>query len=227
MTDVLISIGIDDTFIKSRHKQISKRYEDEESLEEIWDALENSTLVQVLLCIISGKNYATAIAKVLKKKQPTVTEQLKQLEGVGLIKALKRRKAQKYDVDWDLLLEVFYDLIEDVLELRKEYFASDELEKIEKTNLQGIIPRDLVKGFLKEYFDTFMSVGGKKKGFDEIIFSFFSAINKLEERDRRRLVRKFRIDEKILAVIADAVEFETYGVEQTALTSFLEFSRSS
>ena len=45
--------------------------------------LQNPTFVQVLLCIISGKNYATAIARVLKKRQPTITEQLKQLEGVG------------------------------------------------------------------------------------------------------------------------------------------------
>ena len=192
-------------------------------MDDVLQLLENSTFVEILLCIISGKDYATAIARVLKKRQPTVTEQLKQLERVGLIKALKRRKAQKYEVDWDLLLDVFYDVVEDVIELRREYLASDELRKIEQTNLQGIIPRGLVKGFLKEYFDTLIDLGGKKKGFDEIIFSFFSAINRLDERDWKRLVRSFKIDETIFSVIANAVEFEIYGVEQTALATFLQF----
>ena len=61
-------------------------------MQEALDLLENSTFVEVLLCIISGKDYSSAIAKTLKKSQPTVTEQLKQLEAAQLIKALNRKK---------------------------------------------------------------------------------------------------------------------------------------
>ncbi len=184
--------------------------------------LENPTYVEVLLCIISGKNYATAISRILKKKQPTVTEQIKQLERAGLIKPLKRRKAQKYEVDWGLLLDVFYNVVRDVIKLREEFLESEDLKEIERTNLQEIIPKALVEGFLKEYFDTLRELGGKRKGFDEIIFSFFSAMNKLDKFNWKRLVKSFRIDKKILADIANALEFEIYGIEQTALMTYLD-----
>lgn len=195
-------------------------------MQEALDLLENSTFVEVLLCIVSGKDYSSAIAKALKKSQPTVTEQLKQLEAVGLIKALKRDKAQKYGVNWDLLFEILYGVIRETTTLRQEYYDKDELRKIEQTNLENVIPRGLFKGFLKEYSSTLRDLGGKRKGLDEIIFSFFSAINKLEKSDWKKLVSEFKVDEKNLATIAESVEFEIYGVELTALQVFLDINKT-
>lgn len=193
--------------------------------DDVTDVLENPTYVAILLCIINGENYAMAISKTLEKRQPTVTEQLKELERVGLIKALKRRKAQCYEVNWDLLLDVFYGAVSGILELREKYLAHGwkrELALIKKVNLQGIIPKALVEVFLKEYFTTFLAVGGKAKGFDEIIFSFFAAIYRLSKSKLRKLAVSAGIDEKVLLAVAHAAEFELYGTEIVALENVLD-----
>ncbi|MCD6241584.1 hypothetical protein J7K27_08785, partial [Candidatus Bathyarchaeota archaeon] len=83
----------------------------------------------------------------------------------------------------------------------------------------------LVKSFLTEYLSFFVEFGGKAKGFDEIIFSFFSAINHLDKPYWKLLREKFGVDEESLAALADMMEFEIYGPEMSALTMLLE-SRS-
>lgn len=191
-------------------------------LPEALDLLENSTFFEVLLCVISGKDYSSAIAKALKKSQPTVTEQLKQLEAARLIKALNRKKAQAYEVNWDLLFEIFYDVVYDAIALREEYLEKDELKRITRTSLEGIIPRNMFKKFLIEYFSTLQDLGGKRKGLDEIILSFFLAMEKLNKRDWKKLLSKFGSDENNLATIANAVGYEVFAIEQTALIMLLD-----
>jgi DNA-binding transcriptional ArsR family regulator len=193
--------------------------------ENVLSILENPTYLEVLLSIIIGKNYATAIARYLGKKQPTVTEQLKELEKFKLIRPLKREKSQKYEVNWDLLLETFYDIINETLKLRgKDFLSKEEEERIKKIGIKKIVPPMLIKDFLKEYFIFLKDLGGKRKGFDEIIFSFFCALNNLEESSYKKLIRKFGIDEKALKILANLMAFEIYGIEQTALETYLTFS---
>jgi DNA-binding transcriptional ArsR family regulator len=193
--------------------------------ENVLSILENPTYLEVLLSIIIGKNYATAIAKYLGKKQPTVTEQLKELEKYKLIKPLKREKSQKYEVNWDLLLETFYDIISEILTLRGgDFLSKEEEERIKKVGIEKIVPPMLIKDFLKEYFIALKNIGGKRKGFDEIIFSFFCALNNMEKPSRKKLIKKFDIDEESLLTIANLMAFEIYGIEQTALETYLTFS---
>ncbi|MHA1832545.1 MAG: helix-turn-helix domain-containing protein, partial [Candidatus Baldrarchaeia archaeon] len=87
-------------------------------LDKALDLLERPAYVQVLLCVASGKDYATSIARFLKKKQPTVTEQLQELKNAGLIRELERGKYKRFKVNWDLLLKVFYDTVNQLLDLR-------------------------------------------------------------------------------------------------------------
>lgn len=191
--------------------------------ENVLSILENPAYLEVLLSIIIGKNYATEIAKYLEKKQPTVTEQLKELEKFKLIKPLKREKSQKYEVNWDLLLEVFYDIVKEVFEIRKDdYLTKEEEEKIKKIGINKIVPPILIKDFLKEYFIMLKDLGGKRKGFDEIIFSFFCAINNLEEKSYKKLIKKFGIDGKALGILANLMSFEIYGIEQTTIETYLD-----
>lgn len=196
-----------------------------DKLDVISDMLEKPTYAEVLLCIIGGKNYATSIARHLGKKQPTVTEQLKELEKVGLIEPLKREKSQKYEVNWNILLQIFYEIVNEVFNERKEYLTKGEIKRIEKIGLKKIVSPVLIKVFLKEYFSTLMDIGGKRKGFDAIVFSFFGALNNLEKRHWRKLVKEFGIDKKSLSILANLMEFEISGVELTALETYLTFSR--
>lgn len=178
--------------------------------------------MEVLLSVASGKNYATSIAEYLKKKQPTVTEQLKVLESHQLIRVLKRSKAKEYEVNWNILLEIFYDVVKDTIENRKGFLMGADAEKLEGKKLEEIVPTDLIKIFFTEYLPTFRDLGGKKKGFDELTFSFFSAINNLEERYSEKLKKKFDIDEEVLYALANLMEFEISGIEETAIASYLE-----
>jgi len=191
-------------------------------LDEVLEVLEKPTYTEVLLCIVSGKNYATAIAKFLNKKQPTVTEQLSLLEKLQIIKFKARGKAKEYEVNWDVLLTIFYDIIEEVLDARSDFLSKKEIDKIKKLGIRNIIPPELIKTFLKEYFLTFVELGGKRKGFDEIIFSFFSALNNLEKRYMKRLSKIFGVDEDALYSLANLMEFEISGIEQTAIMTYLD-----
>jgi hypothetical protein len=192
--------------------------------EEAYGLLRSPTYMEILLCIIRGRNYAMAISKELRKRQPTVTEQLKELERVGLVKALKRTQAQSYEVNWDMLLSLLYDIMELMLETRKEYMnlSKNERALIEKTSLHGIVPKDFFEGFLVEYLPTYTSFAVKAKGFDEIIFSFFGAIDRMDPSQLKRLTRSFRINEEILSIVARAVGFELYGTELTALQGLID-----
>jgi len=191
-------------------------------VDEVLEVLEKPTYTEVLFCIISGKNYATAIAKFLNKKQPTVTEQLSLLERLQIIKFKARGKAKEYEVNWDVLLTVFYDIIEQVLDAHSNFFSKKEIERIKKLGIKNIVPLEFIKTFLKEYFLTFVELGGKRKGFDEIIFSFFSALNNLEKSYMKKLARIFRIDENALYSLANIMEFEISGIEQTAIITYLD-----
>jgi len=194
-------------------------------LDKALDLLERPAYVQVLLCVANGRDYATSIAKFLKKKQPTVTEQLQELKDVGLVFELERGKYKRFKVNWDLLLKIFYDVINQLLDLRKDSIVDVDVEwatRIKNAKLEKVVPPELVKSFLTEYFSFFIEFGGKAKGFDEIIFSFFSAINHLDRSYWKLLAEKFGVDEKLLAALADMMEFEIYGMEMSALTMLLE-----
>ena len=191
-------------------------------VDEILEILENITYTEVLLCLISGKNYSTSIAKVLGKKQPTVTEQLNKLYELGLIFLKERKKAKIFEVNWDLLIRIFYDIINETLELRGEYISKEDLNKIKNCDLKKVIPPKLIKDFLREYYFTLNELGGKKKGFDEIIFSFFAAINNLEEEHWNRLIKLFKINGEILKVISNLMEFEIAGIEKVAIETYLD-----
>ncbi|RLI74284.1 hypothetical protein DRP04_14850 [Archaeoglobales archaeon] len=196
--------------------------EDKQKLDKILSVLERPAYVEVLLCIASGKNYATAIAKTLGKKQPTVTEQLKELENLELIKPVKREKSKNYDLNWNLMLDVFYGILNELVELRKEFFSKKEIQKIKRADLKKVVPPELFKAFLKEYFETFNDLGGKRKGFDEIIFSFFNALENLENKEWKKLVEKFKADEDTLSILSNLISFEISAVEQVALMSLIE-----
>jgi hypothetical protein len=191
---------------------------------EVMEILDNPTYVELLLCIIRGKNYSMAISRTLEKKQPTVTEQLRHLEKAGLIQPLKRKKAQCYDVEWDLLFSVFYHIVRNLLDLGEDYFSREDIEtakQIGERYLHEIVPQDLFKGFLKEYFYVLREHRGKKKGFYEIVLAFLSAINELNESDWKKLGKSFRIDRKSLSFLASVAGFEMHAVEHVALTVFL------
>jgi DNA-binding transcriptional ArsR family regulator len=190
------------------------------NLEKVLDILERPAYLEILLSVAAGKNYASSIARCLKKKQPTVTEQLARLESLRLVKPLSRGRSKKYEVNWDLLLAVFYDMIGEARKVRKGYLTREE-KMVLKKDLEKIVPPDLIKVFLREYFETFLELGGKRKGFDEIIFSFFCALDNLDKSYWRKLRSRFKIDEKSLAVLARFMQFWVNEIEQTAFMNYL------
>jgi len=189
-----------------------------------FEILERPTYTAILLCVIGGKNYATSIARALGKRQPTVTEQLKELERANLIKPLKRGKSQKYEVNWNILFKRFYGLIGEVFSGRMDdlHLAyKEEIRKIKRLGWRKLVPPELFKAFLKEYSSIILSFGGMTKSLNQIIFSFFAALNNLEEKLWKKLVKEFKVDEKSLALLANLMEFELFGIELSAIESYL------
>ena len=54
----------------------------------------------IILCILDHYDYASKIAKKLGKSQPTVTEQLKLLEGEKIIFGERKGITKKFEVDF-------------------------------------------------------------------------------------------------------------------------------
>lgn len=188
--------------------------------------LEKPHYQDILFCIMQNKNYSSIIARTLNKKQSIITEQLKDLEKVNLIEPLKRTKSQKYQINWTLILRVFYDIIKEVLINRKEYFVDRDIEKIDQVGVEIIIPQELIIEFLKNYFSTLSDVGGKRKSFDELVFSFFLALNKLDENklDEKtldKIMKKYRIDKNMFLNIADIMCIELYITELITLQNLV------
>ena len=150
---------------------------------------------------------------------------MQDLKDAGLVLELERGKYKRFKVNWELLLKIFYDVINQLLDLRKDSIVDVDVEwatRIKNAKLEKIVPPELVKSFLTEYFSFFVEFGGKAKGFDEIIFSFFSAINHLDKPYWKRLIENFGVNEELLEALADIMEFEIYGTEMSALTMLLE-----
>ena len=181
---------------------------------------------EIVLAIANGKNYATSIAKFLGKTQPTVTEQLKELEKAELIKPKKRGKAKEYEIEWKKLLEIFYDFVKEITKIRKEFrefFSKEEIEKIKKIGIKNIIPEKLIKTFLKEYIISYVEIGGKRKSFDEVIISFFGAIDNLDNKYKKKLIKEFGIEhEDLFFKIASIINFELTGKEMVTFMTYFD-----
>ena len=81
--------------------------------------LEKPEYFDILLEILVGDNYASKIARHLEKKQPTITEQLKNLEILGIIETVKMKGgAKRYQVNFDAISNYVYAMIEELRDIR-------------------------------------------------------------------------------------------------------------
>ena len=193
--------------------------------DEQWDILENPPYLETYLLVGAGTNYASAIAKKLRKKQPTVTEQLKVLQKVRLVRPLERKKSQKFEVDWEPVIASFYMVVLDVLTHRDRADGGRLLSRVKEAKMENLLPGEFLKRFLVEYISVYLDVGGKRKGLQELIFSFFRGIGDVDRKEWNDLVRMFHLDGKLLSEVAFAVDIEVSITEQTALSDLALFNR--
>jgi len=186
---------------------------------EQYQLMENPTYLETILVIGAGVNYASAIARKLHKKQPTVTEQLRTLEQAGLIAVWERGEALKFAVKWEILTEAFYEMVRQVVKAHEDTENRQFLSKMEKVELDEVIPRILIENFLKGYIDTFLDLGGKHKGLGELILAFFDGLTNLDSIERRHLVKRYALDEELLESIASHLAIELSINEKITLES--------
>lgn len=173
-------------------------------------------------------DYTTAIAKLLRKKQPTITEQLQELQEAKLVKPVKRGQAQRYQVNWSILSNEFEDFIIEILEGRKEEYDSGVLlSRVKKAGIKRVVPHELFASFLREYFDTLTNLGGLAKDFYDVSLSFFKALSDLDKRRWQKLVKKYGIDGELLSELSSSVSLEISVLELTALQTFIDVPLSS
>ena len=189
------------------------------------DMLENPTYLETYLLVGAGTNYASAIAKKLRKKQPTVTEQLKVLQRVRLVRPLEREKSQKFEVDWEPVIASFYMVVFDVLTHRDRADGGRLLSRVKEAKMENLLTGEFLKRFLVEYISVYLDVGVKRKGLQELIFSFFRGIGDVDRKEWNDLVRMFHLDGKLLSEVAFAVAIEVSITEQTALSDLALFNQ--
>ena len=184
--------------------------------ERMDEMLSSPIYTELLLCIASGKNYASSIARFLGKRQSTVTEQLKELEGAGLIESRRNGATVKYYIKWGLLAKHARLFIRDILKERGEHYSPDKIKKL-KENLAVILPTSFLRSFFKEYSKHLSTVGGVKKSFTELILAMLYAILQLDKAKFEALAKRFNINPRDLSDLASIVGIETHVVELSAL----------
>ena len=191
------------------------------------NALEKQEYFDVLLYILYGSDYASRIAEDMGKTQPTITEQLQKMEELDLVEALKKGKSKRYQVKYEKLAEYVYSLIEEYRDYRKVHndpgkFDKRELEKLNETVIRKALPIDLIADFFQYYAIGLDVAGGKVKAIDEVIVSFFGAVDSLEDKDYNELIKKYKIPKSSFATIVDIMGFESIYKEKVAVLTMLE-----
>jgi len=194
------------------------------------NALEKLKYFDVLLYILYGSNYASSIAKDMGKTQPTITEQLQKMEELDLVEPLKKGKSKRYQVKYETLAEYVYYLVKEYLDFRKAYndaevFDKRELEKLNETSIRKALPIDLIADFFEYYALDLNMVGGKVKAIDEVIFSFFGAVDSLEDKYYNELIERYKIPKRSFSTIVDIMGFESIHKEKVAVLSYVGIKR--
>ena len=195
--------------------------------------LEKPEYVAILLEIMGGTDYASSIARELDKKQPTITDELAQLEQLGIVQVAKRTKAKKYRVNMDVLAEAVYSMIE---EFRDYWLETDSLGILSNSKLEKLgrraIERAMPDAFIKDFFENY-AVGivgvipGEVRGISDIVRSFFGALDALDNKEYDRLLRAYELRKNTLDLIVRFMSFDTINRARASILSSNDFKERS
>jgi DNA-binding transcriptional ArsR family regulator len=185
-------------------------------------SLLSTAYTMVVLAVIAGWDYPSAIAKLLGKTQPTVSEQLLDLKAAGLIRTGERTKAQRYVVNWGPLMEELHRVMTVALKARRSYRKEAFWAQIELVGFERIIPTELFKEFLRRYFLELRELNGIQKTFSEICKSMFKAIDELKDGERLSLAGHYHVDPTLLKDVSALIGLEVDHVELIALQLYTD-----
>lgn len=191
--------------------------------------LEKPEYFEVVMQILYENNYASKIARSLEKKQPTITEQLNSLERLDIIIPLETKGgAKKFRVNFGVIADYVYSMILEFRDFRLSgfdigIFGQSKLEKLDYKSIENALPRDLLKEFFEFYaIGQIDLVGGKKKRIDEIVLSFFAALDDLNNDERNRLIKEYEVKKTNFETIIDLMSFEAIYKERVAITTAIQ-----
>lgn len=191
-------------------------------------ALEKQEYFDVLLYILDESDYASKIAKDMGKTQPTITEQLQKMEALSLVEALKKGKSKRYRVNYEILAEYVYSLVAEYRDYRKTHddidrFDPEKLKKLDEVAIRKALPIELIADFFNYYAIGIVDlVGGKVKPIDEVVVSFFGAIESLNDEDYFRLKEEYKVRKRSFDIIVDYMAFESIEKEKVAIITMLD-----
>jgi len=141
----------------------------------------NSEVMDVLFCIIDGKNDVKSIIKVLKQPQSTISTKLQFLRENHVV--IKQK--WNYDINWEVLNKIF------LRELRNQMKAwlKDE-SNINKFMI--LFNENRIGSILREYA-TLCIIRGKTKSISiqQIINDYFHGLAETEDRELRKIDKRF------------------------------------
>ncbi|MGC8662639.1 MAG: hypothetical protein ACP5RT_02535 [Candidatus Micrarchaeia archaeon] len=199
---------------------------------ENYRILEIPEYFELLLAVANGYNYASKIAtyfgregKIIghNKKQPTITEQLHTLERYGIVKEKEYSKAKVYEVNWNPIINIFYNVVKTALNDIEYVFGKKDVRKIKMVGLEHIVPSEFIKDFFSLHVDslTIGVIAIKHKGISELVLGFFAAISHLEKKDLNAIIKKYSIDKPVLLEVADFINHYLYISELQTLQSLI------
>src|SRR5579862_3835723 len=97
--------------------------------------LEKPEYVNVLLSMLRGKRYSTAIAKDLGRSQSTVVEELYQLQKSGIILKEERTKAQEYSIASSTVYMLVIERLRRLLNSIRVQLKQDRIKEIFPTEM--------------------------------------------------------------------------------------------
>jgi hypothetical protein len=169
------------------HKKLSKREVDMPKYKQFEH---NSEVMDVLCCVVLGKNRVKEMMKTLKEPQSTISEKLRFLRKVNVVKKSK----WVFIPNWSKLVNIARKEVHSVL---KFYLGKNEKRFI------GLFGEERMRNIIKTYAQ--MAVKEKTIGFvsiSEVVWKYFLGLTQMEDKELKEIDERFVILKKKIGAMS-------------------------
>jgi hypothetical protein len=150
----------------------------------------NSEVMDVLCCVVLGKSRVKEMMKTLKQPQSTISEKLRFLRKVGVLKKSK----WAYEPNWSKLVKIVRKEVHSVL---KFYLGKDEKRFI------GLFGEERMRNIIKTYAKMVI----KEKmielvSISEVVWKYFLGLTQMEDKELKEIDERFVILKKKIGAMS-------------------------
>jgi len=150
----------------------------------------NSEVMDVLCCVVLGKNRVKEMMKTLKQPQSTISEKLRFLRKVGVVKKSK----WAYEPNWSKLVNIARKEVHFVF---KFYVGKSEKRFME------LFSEERIKNIIKTYAQ--MAVKDKTMelvSISDVVWKYFFGLTQMEDKELEEIDKRFVILKKKIGAMS-------------------------